>query len=208
MTYSTAYISDAVCNRLSQSGPIGFFIRVAPEGVEPLRIWTGAGDIPARFDAVDPSGTVYYGAGRLNGLPTLAVMVNGGSDAVDFTLSGIDPQTARTTLSSIPPVNGAPVTVGLSVFDNYYQPLTEPIPIWTGTAARLGESSPVVTGDQPITLALSLSVVAGENMRARASRAVWSSAHQKSLYLTSSDDRFCDNTALLARGVQPVWPNY
>jgi hypothetical protein len=163
----------------------------------------GVNDIPVGFDSIDPNGTVYLGGGRLIGVPTLEVLVNGTADSVEFTISGIDPSTGQKMLESIPAVRGCAVHMGLTTLDQYYQPMSDIIPVWMGSASHLGEASQIVTGTQSPSLTLSLSVVSGEPTRSRPARSLWSSAHQKAI---SPTDKFCDQTARLARGVQPVWP--
>jgi hypothetical protein len=203
MAYSVNYVPDDLVSRLQGSGVLGLFMRVETDPA--LHIWFGVNDIPASFDSIDETGQVYYGGGRLAGLPTLEMLLAGASDAVDFTLSGVDPETGGAMLDSIPDVRGARVHIGITVLDDYYQPVTNIIPLWQGIAARVTESmSPVSRSEMP-TLTLALSVVAGENMRSRPSRALWSSAQQKAV---SSTDRFCDNTGRLARTVNPAWPNF
>ncbi|MEN0115443.1 MAG: hypothetical protein AAGD15_01865 [Agrobacterium cavarae] len=194
------FVPAHVVEELRGSHQLGIFLRVATSPA--LHMWFGINDIPAGFDSIDPSGTVYLGAGRLVGVPTLEVLVNGTADSVDFTLSGLDPATSAKALDSIPPVRGAAVHLGITTLDQYFQPMSDVIPIWYGTASHTGEQSPAVGTGQKATVTLSLSVVAGEATRSRAARSIWSSAHQKAI---SPTDKFCDGTSRLARGVQPTW---
>ncbi|NEI60907.1 hypothetical protein [Rhizobium leguminosarum] len=203
MAYDVNYVPVDVTDRLRSSALLGLFMRVETD--PSLHIWFGVHDIPARFDSIDEEGTVYFGAGRLMGLPSLEVLLNGTSDAVDFMMSGVDPDTGARLIDSIPEVRGALVHIGITTLDDYYQPMTDVIPLWQGIAARTSESMPVVSGRNQPTLTLSLSVVAGENMRSRPSRALWSSAQQHAI---SPTDDFCNNTIRYSRGVQPAWPNF
>lgn len=203
MAYSVEYVPEVVIQRLRGNTILGIFIRVATDPA--LHIWFGVNDIPARFDSIDEDGTIYLGGGRLIGIPTLEVLLNGISDAVEFTVSGVDPATGQAMLDDLPDVRGALVHIGITTLDDYFQPMTAILPIWQGVAARVAENMPVVSGRDAPTLTLSLSVVAGENMRSRPSRALWSSAQQRAI---SPSDAFCDNTAGLSRGVQPAWPNW
>lgn len=194
------WVPDNVIEELRGSHQLGIFLRIDTDPA--LHMWFGINDIPANFDSIDPDGTVYLGGGRLVGVPTLEVLVNGTADSVEFTLSGIDPGTAAKTIDSLPPIRGASVHMGITTLDQYFQPMSDIIPIWTGTASHVGEQSPAVPSGQSVTLTLSLAVVAGEATRSRPARTLWSSAHQKAL---SPTDKFCDETARLARGVQPTW---
>jgi hypothetical protein len=197
------WVPDNVIEALRASHQLGIFLRIDTDPA--LHVWFGINDIPANFDSIDPAGTVYLGGGKLVGIPTLEVLVNGTSDSVQFTISGIDPATGTKVIDNLPAVRGADVHLGITTLDDYYQPMSEIIPIWNGVASHLSEASPPVQEGKNVTLTLALSVVAGEATRSRASRSLWSSAHQKAI---SPTDLFCDATARLARGVQPPWPNY
>lgn len=197
------YVPDNVIAAMRGSHQLGIFLRLATN--PPLHVWFGINDVPAGFDSIDPSGTVYNGAGLLIGVPTLEVLLNGAADNVDFTLSGVNPATASQTKSSIPPVRGCTLHMGLTTLDEFYQPMSAIIPIWRGVASHVGQSRPTVTGAQSPTATLNLTVVSGEATRSRPAYSLWSSAQQKAL---SPGDLFCDGTSRLARGVQPVWPNY
>lgn len=189
-----------IIEEMRGSHQLGIFMRVATEPA--LHMWFGINDIPARIDSVDPDGTIYLGGGKLIGVPTLEILVNGTADSVEFTLSGLDPITGSKTLDSLPPVRGVEVQVGFTTLDQYYQPMSSIIPVWTGVASHTAEQSPARAAGEKATLNLSLAVVSGEATRSRAARTFWSSAHQKAI---SPTDKFCDNTARIARGVQPTW---
>ncbi|KEA07476.1 hypothetical protein [Rhizobium rhizogenes] len=197
------WIPDNVINAMRGSHQLGIFLRI--DTTPGLHIWFGVNDIPIGFDSIDPDGTVYLGGGRLIGVPTLEVLVNGTSDSVDFTISGIDAHAGATLLSTIPTVRGAAVQMGITTLDDYFQPMSKVIPIWQGTASHVSETGQTAQGEDSPSLTLSLSVVTGEATRSRPSRTLWSSAQQKAI---SPTDLFCDATARLSRGVIPVWPNY
>lgn len=194
------WVPDNVIAELSGSHQLGIFLRIDTDPA--LHMWFGVNDIPANFDSIDPSGTVYLGGGKLIGIPTLEVLVNGTADSIEFTLAGVNPSDAAKVLDSIPAVRGASVHIGITTLDQYFQPMSAIIPIWEGTASHVGESSPAVQSGQSPSLTLSLAVVSGEATRSRPARTLWSSAHQKAL---SPTDKFCDETSRLARGVAPTW---
>lgn len=201
MAYTVDFVPPAVVSALRTDSQLAVFLRVETDPA--LHLYFGVNDVPIGFDSIDPDGTVYLGGGRLQGIPALQILVNGSSAAIDFTVSGIDPETGAKMIDSIPPVRGALVQVGLTALDDYYQPITQIIPIWTGIASHLKEArAPVRSGENP-TVTLSLATVAGENTRSRPSKVLWSDAMQRSLYPT---DAFCNGTARLARGIQPKWP--
>lgn len=197
------WVPSTVVDALAESHQLGIFLHIAT--VPALRVWLGVNDIPITIESVDPSGAIYQGGGRLIGVPTLETLVNGTADSVEFAMSGVDPTSGAKVLSSIPPVRGADVFVGITTLDEYYQPMSQIVPLWRGTASHPTESSPTVMGAENRTLTLGLVVAAGSETRSRPARSIWSAAQQKAI---SPTDRFCDNTARMARGVQPVWPNY
>lgn len=197
------WVPDNVIEEQRGSHQLAVFMRLSTD--PPLHLWMGTGDVPAGFDSLDDDETVYLGGGRLVGLPTLETLINGTADSVEFTISGVDPATGGKMLDSMPAVRGSDVHMGLTTLDRYYQPMSAIIPIWKGSASHTSEASPTVTGKDNPTLSLSLAVVTGEPTRSRPSRALWSSAMQKAI---SPTDLFCDQTARVARGVQPAWPNY
>lgn len=194
---------DNVVEALRQSHSLGLFLRV--DTTPALHVWFGIEDKPAGFDSLDDDGTVYLGGGRLIGIPDLEVLLNGKAGSLDFTLSGVDPVTGSQMIDSLPPLRGAAVQMGLTTLDDYFQPMSKIIPVWNGMASHVSEQMPAVQGGQSPTLTLALSMVTGEATRSRAARTLWSSAQQKAI---SPTDLFCDATSRLARGVNPVWPNY
>ncbi|MCM2293028.1 hypothetical protein NAC44_11915 [Allorhizobium sp. BGMRC 0089] len=203
MAYSVQYLPANVIEALRGSHQLGIFTSVKTDPA--LHLWFGVNDIPAQIDSIDEAGTVYLGAGYLNGLPTLETQINGTADSVEFSLSGVDPATGNDMLDSIPSVRGSEFYVALTTLDDYYQPLTNPIPIWQGKCSHTGEGSQAPSGSSNRSMTVSLIVTTGSDTRSRPSYATWTPAQQQAQY---PGDLGCDQTARLARGVQPVWPNY
>lgn len=203
MVYSTEYLPADVKSALQGSHQLGIFVSVQTSPA--LHLWFGVNDIPAQIDGVDPSGTTYLGAGYLNGLPTLETQINGTADNVEFSLSGVDPASGSALIESIPEVRGASFYVALTTLDDYYQPMTDPIPVWMGICSHVGEASQTPTGTENRSMTLSLIVTTGSDKRSRPSYVTWSSAQFKAEH---PGDKFCDQTTRLSRGTQPIWPNY
>ncbi|MGX9120341.1 hypothetical protein ACWTU6_27300 [Mesorhizobium sp. BHbsci] len=202
-SYSVQYVPQAVLDAMATSHTLGIFFRLETD--PGLHIWAGVNDIPAGFDSIDPDGTVYLGGGRLLNIPALEVLVNGQSSSVEFGIAGIDPSTAQKVVDTMPDVRGKDLKIGFTTLDEYYQPMSSIVALWTGTASHPTESSPLVTGGENKKTNLSLAVVSGTNTRSRASQVLWTPAHQKALYPT---DEFCSGVARLGRGVAPAWPDY
>ncbi|MES0168252.1 hypothetical protein NKJ87_20055 [Mesorhizobium sp. M0027] len=202
-SYSVNYVPQLVLDAMATSHILGIFFRLETD--PGLRIWVGVNDIPAGFDSIDPEGTVYLGGGRLLNIPTLEVLVNGQSSSVEFGIAGIDPSTAQKVVDTMPDVRGKDLKIGFTTLDQYYQPMSSIVALWTGTASHPTEASPPVTGGENKKTNLSLAVVSGTNTRSRASQVLWTPAHQKAVYPT---DEFCSNIARLGRGVAPAWPTY
>lgn len=197
------WLPTNIVDELRGSHQLGVFLNVQTDPA--LHLYFGVGDIPAGIDSIDPSGTVYYGGGRLNGVPSLEMLIMGASSTAEFVLSGISVDTGARTVVELPPMRGKAVYIGITTLDEYYQPMSAILPMWNGEASHVVEASGPVNGNGDRTMSLSLAVTSGEKTRSRPSRALWSAAMQKAL---SPTDRFCDGTARLARGVQPVWPLY
>ncbi|TIX71694.1 MAG: hypothetical protein E5V25_07850 [Mesorhizobium sp.] len=202
-SYSLEYVPQVVLDSMATSHILGIFFRLETD--PGLHIWAGVNDIPAGFDSIDEDGTVYLGGGRLLNIPALEVLVNGQSSSVEFGISGIDPSTAQKVVDTMPDVRGKDIKIGFTTLDQYYQPTSSIVALWTGTASHPTESSPPVTGGEDKKTTLSLAVVSGTNTRSRASQVLWTPAHQKALYPT---DEFCSGVARLGRGVAPAWPDY
>jgi len=199
-SYTKDYVPSIVLAALATSHMLGIFFRLDSD--PGLHIWCGVNDIPAGFDSIDED-TVYLGAGKLLNMPSLEVLVNGQASSASFGLSGIDAATSARLAPLLPDVRGKDVKVGITTLDDYFQPVSDIISLWTGTASHKSETSPPVPGGENPTTTLALAVVSGHSTRSRPSYSMWSPAHHKAEYPT---DLFCDQTPRLARGVAPVWP--
>lgn len=202
-SWTLNYVPAAVVKAMGGSHVLGIFFRLDSDPA--LHIWMGVNDIPSGIDGVDEDGTVYLGAGKLLGVPSLEVLVNGQADSVEFFLSGIDPTEAQKVIDQLPEVRGSRVHLSITTLDQYYQPMSALVPIWTGVASHPSESTEPVGPGQNRTTAIALAVVTGNGTRSRPSGVLWSAAHHRALHPT---DAFCDGTARLARGVAPAWPDY
>lgn len=200
-----ARVPDNVLARMRGSHMLGVFVRVDTD--DPLGVWLGIADIPAKIDDVDIDGMIYRGGGRLANVPDLEATVNGIAEYAEFTLSGIAPDQlgpwSAEALHEM--VKGRAVHVGVTTLDDYYQPMSSIIPLLKGKAQRVSEYWPPVTGTQNPTITLGLGVGFGLTTRDRPAASLWSEPHHRADHPT---DAFCDETARLAKGVQPDWPRW
>lgn len=195
------YVPDNIIEAMRGSHQPALFVRLDTD--PPLHLRLGGHDIPMGIDSVDPEGAVYLGC-RLQGIPSLEILINGMADSVEFSLSGIDPETAADMAASLPPVRGAAVQVGTTTLDQYYQPMSSIVWLWHGAASHRRRASPPAKSNQSRTVQLGLVVASGENGRSRGTQVLWSHAHQQAEY---PGDDFFKNMQRMARGVQAVWPN-
>ncbi|HBF30866.1 hypothetical protein [Rhizobium sp.] len=203
MAYSVIYVPESITKEMEGSHQLGIFVNIQTDPA--LHLWFGVNDIPAQIDAVDADGTVYLGCGYLNGLPTLETQINGTSDSIELSLSGLNPATGTSLLNSIPAVRGCEIYTGLTTLDQYYQPMSAIIPIWQGKASHTAIESPAVSGTDNRSMSISLVCTTGSDTRSRPSYARWSDAQ---IQAEHPGDLFGQQTSRLARGVQPAWPNF
>ena len=197
-------VPSNVIDALRESHQLGIFLRLATSPV--TRVWLGVNDIPSGIVSVDPTSfETYYGGGRLNDIPNLEAVINGVADRAEFRLSGIDPDTAAEIDIGALDVRGKAFHVGITTLDDNFQPMSQIIPLITGRASFVTETSPPVTGQQNRVVTLGISVGFGVTTRTRQSQVLWSPPHHKAFYPT---DLFCDGTARLERGASPVWPRF
>lgn len=199
------YIADDVIEALRSSHRLGIFVKI--DTTPPGRFWMGASDIPLKFKGatIDVEGGTYIGGGVLGNIPVLEALINDTAERVEFQMSGLSADQAEIFNTAVPPVRGKRVHLGITVLNDYYQPISDIIPMWTGTASFFSERSPSVGSGETPTVMMSLSVGSGPTTRSRPSASLWSHAHQQALF---PGDDFCKGTTRLARGVAPAWPRY
>jgi hypothetical protein len=198
------YVPDATVAALKGNYNLGIFFRL---GTTPaLHLAFGVNDVPITVPVLDSVGTIYQGAGRFLDIPTLEVLINGIADKVTFSLYGIDPSVAALVLDSTPEVLGALVTIGIAPLDARWQPLSQIIGLWSGTADFIAEemkpeSDPTKSRVQSIMLTTS----SGDTSRALPNLITYSDATQKTLYPT---DRFFERTVRYIQGYLVSWPRF
>lgn len=200
-----ARVPDTVCEEMRGSHLLGVFIHIDTDP-EPTRVWLGVNDIPAGITSVDPTNQEkYLGGGWLREVPNLEILLNGRAERADFVLSGIKPgDVAEVDFDDLTlKIRGKKFRIGITTLDQFYQPMSDIIPLLTGKVSHPTESSPTVSGQDIPTVSLGLSVGFGSTTRDRSSQVLWSTPHHKAKFPT---DKFCDQTARLERGSNPSWP--
>lgn len=204
------YISEADALLFRDTRPMALFFHMTLTTDTALRLWMGVNDIPSPgwpigSSAIDSGGETYTGAGKLINLPEFEALINGIADRVTFSLSGVDDETAARLDEGAPEVRGAAVYVGLAAMNAAYQPITDIIGLFTGTADYWSMQQTVVQGEgQPARTAL-LSVGAGDTGRTRPVRAAYTQTQQQALY---PDDTFCRRVFGYSRGYITKWPRF
>jgi hypothetical protein len=199
-----AYFPDVLIESLRSSHILGIFLHV--DTTPPLSIWAGINDIPAKFvgTAINASSTTFIGGGVMRDVPLLEALINGAMERVEFQLSGLSFDQANILNTQAPPVRGKGVWVGITTLDQFYQPVSDIIPVWSGVASFISERSPPVQGTETPLVTMALTVSSGTVTRSRPSGFLWTDAHHQKNH---PGDLFCKQQPRISRGVAPVWPD-
>lgn len=198
-------IPDATITAMRGSFNLGLFLYVGTTA--PIRIWWGVGDTIAKIDSVDIAGVTYVGAGMVTEIPdALEVLMNGTSDRVDFSLSGVDPALVANLAIDAPPVLGAPVVFGFAILDELWQPKTSIVELHHGVAEAWLDTTnyPPKIGDNA-TATITLITTSGTPSRSSASILTWTDPAQKRI---SSTDRFCERVPGMYQTRIIRWPRF
>jgi hypothetical protein len=165
-------------------------------------MWLGVGDCFAGIDATDGSGATYKGMGEMLNVPAFQQLINGVAERVQFTLSGVPSRVVELAADDSDAVKGAPLNVGLGVFDADWQLVEDPI--WLKrfvvdflTLQRQQQGAE----DAVYTVALSArSIFTG---RRRPGLSFFTDEEQQR---RSPGDRFCEHVRRYAREENKPWP--
>lgn len=204
----TLYIPDALAARMRGSMNLGIFFRLDhptdPAGV--LRLWLGVNRVEMQMAGIDTAPDIYYGAGRLQSVPDLDVLINDGATRMDISLEGVSDEAQAQIDTDPPDVVGRMLHIGMAVFDGDWQPtVMDILPVQHAIADYWGMSGTVARGKEPQTRILTLSASVGQTARSRPRRATYTDAQQKFFYPT---DDFCVNVARYDRAYSLAWPNF
>jgi len=168
----------------------------------PVRAWTGIGPFEHPGDAVDATGGTYLGLGEIQDIPALSQLVNGVASRIDLSLSGVDARIVALADADAAEVRSKVVSIGLQFFGGDWQPLGDTLWIWDGEADVI-RSDTVSNPDFTRTRTVTLSVGSTTTGRRRPRLNRFTRAQQR---IRSSDDAFCDRTALYAPDTELKWP--
>lgn len=198
------YVSDATIAALKAGGNLGLFFRL---GTAPaLHLSFGVNDVPITLPSYDDPGTVYLGAGRLVDIPQFEALINGLSDKVTFSLSGIDPVEASYMLDSAPEVLGARTTIGMAMIDARWQPIGSIIGLWTGTADYVSEKMDLETDVAKNRVqSIMLTTSTGDASRAFPNLLTYTDAVQRAMHPT---DAFFQRVSRYVQTYLVSWPRF
>lgn len=200
----SGYIDGTTIAALRQNANLAFFFRLGT--TSPMRLVLGVNDIPIGIPVLDGGGSVYLGAGRLLNIPDLEMLINGITDKVTFSVSGVDAATVAAFAVVSPKVLGSLVTIGMAVLDTHYQPIGSIVSLWDGGADYWAMDQPVVADETAqIVRTISLVCASGDQSRGFPALDTFTAQSQKTKYPT---DSFCDNVARYYAGQVVSWPRY
>lgn len=156
-------------------------------------LWSGIGDLPIPA-GIFPA-AVYKGAGALLTVPALKQMMNGLTDRVEFTVSGVTAETVRLAIDDRETVKGASLHIGFVLFDPDWQLIGPPTWEWHGIADII--TTDRQSADQGGQRSITLSVAVADTRRANPQLAWFTDANQR---LRSPTDAAFDRVAQINAG--------
>jgi hypothetical protein len=167
---------------------------------EPALMWTGHGDLPLAADAVLPTASIAAGGGDLVNLPDLEQLINGTSQPVEITMSGVSQEAVALAVEESGSVSGAEAFIGRVQFDDQWQQVGPVIWEWTGEGRGMSVSGE--DGDDGRTRAITLKLAAGDTTRSRAALNFFTAADQQRDF---PDDTFFSHGAGINGGTARRW---
>jgi hypothetical protein len=187
---------------LSESGAPRYavFVLIRLKEGDPIRAWTGPGDLYLPPDDVDEAGGIYQGIGLVGEVPALRQLIGGTAERIEFSLSGVDEKTVSLADEEADEVIGAPLHVGVVFFDEDWQ--STPICwAWDGTADMPSVDQDGSGGQ--VVRQVKLSVASAYTDRTRPFLAFLTDADQRR---RSPTDAFCCRVAGYSIDSTIKWP--
>lgn len=168
-------------------------VRIASD--PPALFWGGIGPLPLEADSVLPEDAVALGAGELVSFPDFQQLINGTAERLEFTISGVSPETLRLAIEDAPTVAGARVDVGRVTFDADWQ-IDGPVE-WEAVFEARSLKVVRARGGDETSRAIVLTIASGDTTRSRAPIAYFTDADQRR---RSPDDNAAANTGTYSAG--------
>jgi hypothetical protein len=199
-------VPDATIAAMRGDFNLGIFFRLATTP-NPLNMWWGISDIPAQIPGVDIGGTIYQGAGMMAEVPdALEVLLNGASERVDFTMSGVDPTLVAQLADTAPVVTGKRAHLGFAILDERWQPKTAIFVPWTGYAEAWADTLTFPSKETDYASStITLITTSGSPARSVANLSTYTDRIQQ---LISATDKFCERTPNNYQQRYVRWPHY
>jgi hypothetical protein len=166
---------------------------------EPARIWSGVGKLVIPADIVESAPATYLGAAHLLSIPDFQQLINGVAERIEFSVSGINEDTARLALEDAPGVPNCAIYIGRADFNEDWQLIGVE---WEATfrADFLSVESQSSAGVRVRTLKLSAG--SGDTGRSYAPAAFFTPADQR---LRSATDDIFDHVPKMERGTARIF---
>lgn len=150
----------------------------------PALLHGGFGPVLIPADAVIPAPTIALGGGELVAVPDWQVLVNGTTERIDLTLSGVSEEIARLVLEDAPSVRGAAVDVGIISFAQDWSIAS--ISWENRFEARSLTISRPQEQNGSVSRSITLSIVHGDSARARSPNSYFTDADQRRKHPTDA----------------------
>jgi hypothetical protein len=163
---------------------------------EPVRLWSGPGNLATPADFLDPGGAIYRGGYDLISIPALKQLMNGVGDRIEIALSGVSARLLPLLQEERADVRNAPVHIGYVLFDRHWQITGPPSWDWVGVADMPSVASQDTDRGRERTI--TLSVRSADTMRANPPLAYYTPQDQRR---RSSTDAMFDYVPQINSGV-------
>lgn len=167
---------------------------------EPAMFWTGHGDLLLPADDVLPEDTIVPGGGDLVSLPEIEQLINGTSQPIEVTLSGVSERAVALAVEEALQVSGAAAYIGRIRFDENWQQQGPVVWEWTGEGRGMPVSSE--DGEDGRTRAITLKLASGDTTRSRAPLSFFTDADQRRDFPT---DAFFSHVGGINAGTSRRW---
>jgi hypothetical protein len=199
-----ALFSDAQRTAMREAGNrFALLFRLATPN--PVRIWSGPGELPVPSDTVETvDGALYQGLGALPDLPTLESLFNGTASRIELSLSAPDEDGRLAALAESEAVSARnrQAVFGIWPFDRDWQPVGAVRWIRRGVSHGVSINQDGTDPARP-TSTVSISIGSRFTGRRQGKAFFWTPTDQS---LDAPGDRGFDNVSALSEGVEKKWP--